>query len=424
MQKRDVTITLILSFVAFLVLIALQIKWTMDAYTLTEKQFTHRVTLALHEVMDKISRSTELVRGCTNTECSMYQSHMSNIEQAVNHQYLDSLIRQTFIMYNLDNEYRYKLFSADKRQCPSLGIFSNRIYLRPHDDCTTWKAEEFELGVFFPQKKTTIMKSMMGGIMISTLLVLFVVFAIYYFVGTFFKQKRLSRIKNDFINNMTHEFKTPLSTISLAAEVLQKSDPLVSRQRILKYSTIIQEENHRLRTQVDYILKMAMLQKKEVDLHLVTLDLHEMIREVITNMCLDSHEKKIQVFYELEATCHHAAVDKLHFSNIIINLVNNAIKYSDEKVSILVRTSNQNGNILIAVHDNGLGIAKEHLKHIFEKFYRVSNGDVHDVKGFGLGLFYVKEMVQAHKGEIQVESEPGKGTIFTINLHCVHQNES
>lgn len=422
MQNRDVKIIVCISFIALLVLCALQINWTLDAYTLTQKQYEHRVTLALNEAMDKISRSTEFFRGCTNSGCEHYNDHSSSLEQVVNYQYLDKVLEESFHKYNLDTVYRYKLFNASERTCDSRGIFSNSAHLNPHDGCTTWQADEYELGVFFPEMNKSIMKSMLGGIFLSTILILYVIFAIYYIVSTILRQKRLSEIKNDFINNMTHEFKTPLATISLAAEILQKSDPLLARQRIMKYSNIIQEENLRLRKQVDYILKAARIQKKQLDLQPTAIDVHAQIRETLECMCLDSNEKPVKLFLELDAACHHVFVDKLHFTNIINNLVSNAVKYSGDSVSILITTRNKNGRICIIIHDDGIGIEKEHQKHIFDKFYRVSSGNVHDVKGFGLGLYYVKEMVQAHKGEVWLDSEPGKGTIFTVSIPYINQN--
>lgn len=422
MQKRDIKIVISISLVALLVLFSLQISWTIDAYTLTQKQYEHRVTLALNEAMDKVSRSTEFFRGCTNSGCEHYNDHTSNLEQVINYQYLDKVLEESFHKYNLDTVYRYKLFNASERTCDSKGIFSNSAHLNPHDGCTTWQVDEYELGVFFPEMNKSIMKSMLGGILISTILVLYVTFAIYYIVNTILRQKRLSEVKNDFINNMTHEFKTPLSTISLAAEVLQKADPLVARQRILKYSNIIQEENQRLRSQVDYILKAARIQKKQMELQPTAIDVHAQIQETLRCMCLDSHEKTVKTTLNLEAVHHHVFVDKLHFTNIINNLVSNAVKYSLEHVNILISTLNRNGRICILVHDDGIGIGKEHQKYIFDKFYRVSSGNVHDVKGFGLGLYYVKEMVQAHKGDIALESEPGKGTVFTISIPYINEN--
>lgn len=423
MQNRDVKIIVSISFIALLVLGGLQINWTMDAYTLTRKQYEHRVILALNETMDTISRSTELFSGCSHPGCQHQVDHASSLEEVLNFQYLDDILKGSFKKYNLNTVYHYKLLKVNERTCSLEGVYSKTAYLNPYEGCVNWRDHEYELAVFFPRMNQSIMKGMLGSIFLSSLLVLYVIFAIYFIVNSILRQKRLSEIKNDFINNMTHEFKTPLATISLAAEVLQKSDPGLTPQRVLKYSTIIQEENQRLRSQVDYILEAARIQKKQLDLKPERVDGHALITGTIDCMCLDSYEKSIKWILDLKADHHHVFIDKRHFISIINNLVSNAIKYSGEGVNILISTCNKKGCLFIRVQDDGIGINKEYHKYIFDKFYRVASNNVHDVKGFGLGLYYVKKMVQAHKGEVSLESEPGKGTIFTISIPTIIFNE-
>lgn len=417
MQRKEVKVIIGISIVAILVLVVLQVRWTINAFYLSEKQFGHRVSLALNEAVEDLSRSTEFYRGCTNVECEYFNEHLSTFEQAINKQMLGKVLEEKFTNYGLHERYNYTLHHTSQTDHPPAVVFSNSVYLRPHDDCESWEPSEYQLGVYFPDKTQYIIHDMLGSIFVSSLLLLFVVFAMYYTVNSLLRHKKLSEIKNDFINNMTHEFKTPLATISLAAEVLQRADPVVSGQRIQKYSTIIREENQRLRTQVDHILKAAMLQKKEIDLDLKTLDVHKLLRDTVGNLCLDQYNKNIQVHFNLDAHNQMVWADALHLSNMLINLLNNAVKYSGQHdVSIWVTTKNIGQNICIQVKDNGIGIPREHQRNIFDKFYRVSSGDIHNVKGFGLGLFYVKEMARAHGGDISVESDPGQGSVFSLSL--------
>ncbi len=421
MQKKEVKIVIGISIVAIAVLVMLQIRWTINAFYLSEKQFDHRVSLALNEIVEELSRSTEFYRGCTNVDCEHFNEHLSTFDQVINKVMLEEMLEEKFANYGLGDTYYYSLFNLLKSDQASSGVYSNSIYLRPHDDCETWKPSEYQLGVFFPDKALNVINGMLGGIFVSTLLLMFVVFAMYYTVNSLLRHKKLAEIKNDFINNMTHEFKTPLATISLAAEVLQKCQPGVSEQRIQKYSSIIKEENQRLRLQVDHILKAAMLQKKEITLDLTKLDVHQILKDTVNNMCLDQCGKNIQVYYDFQARDYEIQADALHLTNMLVNLLNNAVKYSGQTLTIWLGSHNHGKNICITIKDNGIGIPGSHLGSIFDKFYRVSTGDVHNVKGFGLGLFYVKEMARAHGGDVEVQSEPGKGTEFKLTMPLGHQ---
>ena len=230
------------------------------------------------------------------------------------------------------------------------------------------------------------------------------------------KQKKLSEIKNDFINNMTHELKTPISTIALSSEVLMSSEIANDKERLFNYAQIIKNENNRLKNQVERVLKVATLDK-EIELNKSKIDIHKLITKVISNFDLALKEKKAVVNRSLDASNFETMADEIHLTNIFQNLIDNAIKYSYQRVpAISVSTVNQKEAIQIVIQDNGIGMAKENLKLIFDKFYRVPTGNVHNVKGFGLGLNYVKTMVEEHNGTIEVESELEKGTKFILTL--------
>jgi two-component system phosphate regulon sensor histidine kinase PhoR len=232
------------------------------------------------------------------------------------------------------------------------------------------------------------------------------------------RQKKLSEIKNDFINNMTHEFKTPISTISLAVDALKNEKVQRDAQKLSYFSGIIKEENQRMNRQVETILKSALLDRQEVQLNIKPLNVHEIIRDVADNFALRLHEKQGTLEIDLKAENDLIQADEVHISNIINNLLDNAVKYSKENVPprICIQTSSGNKRFIIKIEDNGIGMSRETLKRMFEKFYRAHTGNIHNVKGFGLGLSYVKNVVDAHHGIIKADSTIGKGSCFIIEL--------
>jgi two-component system phosphate regulon sensor histidine kinase PhoR len=240
-----------------------------------------------------------------------------------------------------------------------------------------------------------------------------------FFAYTLFvimKQKRLSEIQKDFINNMTHEFKTPISTIAVSTEVLKNPDIIHHPERLLNYTTIIEKENLRLKQQVDRVLQMARLDKEDIGLKKELIDVHEIIRDAIKNTSGALLEKSGSISCDLNATRSTIQADKLHLTNVLYNLIDNAIKYCKSSPHIVIQTRDDKKNILIEIQDNGIGISKDDQKRVFQKFYRVHTGNVHDVKGFGIGLNYVKSIVLAHLGKIHLHSELEKGSTFKIIL--------
>lgn len=223
-------------------------------------------------------------------------------------------------------------------------------------------------------------------------------------------------MKNDFINNMTHEFKTPISTISVTSELLMNPMVAESAEKISKYASVIYAENIRLKNQVERVLQVAMLDKGEDKLLFKSVDIHELITTITKNQHIQILERNGKLTLQLEAENHMIDADDHHLSNIFSNLIDNAVKYSKNEVDITISTYSNNKGIFIKFGDKGIGIKEEDQKYIFKKFYRVHTGDIHDVKGFGLGLYYVKTLVEAHKGSISLTSELGKGSVFNVFL--------
>jgi two-component system phosphate regulon sensor histidine kinase PhoR len=272
------------------------------------------------------------------------------------------------------------------------------------------------LMIYFPMERLILFQRYST---ITTLIIVFV--SVIMLIFTFmlhmlYRQKKISDIKNDFINNMTHEFKTPLSTITLACEAL--SGELMSSNKKTRdaYVSIVSDENERLKLMVNNILQLAQLKKGQLKLHLETCNIHELIMQICDSFSLLMKTNHGEVREYLYAEHYTLPIDKMHIQNVIVNLIENGIKYSNEHPKIAIKTENDKRNMLISVSDNGIGMMKKNLRHIFDEFYRVSTGNIHNQKGQGLGLVYVKKIIELHGGTISVVSEPNKGSTFCIAL--------
>jgi two-component system, OmpR family, phosphate regulon sensor histidine kinase PhoR len=278
------------------------------------------------------------------------------------------------------------------------------------------------LMIYFPGKTNlvwgSVWKTLLGSIIFTGL----ILFSFAYTIQVIFFQKKVGEMKSDFINNMTHEFKTPIATISLAADSI--TSPMVSGNidKVRRFADIIKQENRRMNQQVEKVLQMAVIDKDDFHLKRISINLHEVISRAVENAALQIEKKDGVVSTELNAAKPVIQGDQTHVTNIIHNLLDNANKYSPTKPEISVHTRNINNGVEVTVKDKGIGMTKEARKHIFDKFYRVHTGNLHDVKGFGLGLSYVKAMVNAHNGHIEVKSEPGKGSSFILFFPFMSSN--
>jgi two-component system, OmpR family, phosphate regulon sensor histidine kinase PhoR len=251
-----------------------------------------------------------------------------------------------------------------------------------------------------------------GGLLFTAVIIT----AFILTIRTMLNQKKISEIKSDFINNMTHELKTPLATISLAIDAIGNEKVMDNKEKIRYFSGIIKEENKRMNKQVESILQSALLEKNEISLNLQTTDVHEVIQHTVDNLQLQFASRNGHVEVRLDGINPIIQADDVHFSNVIFNLLDNAIKYSKENLEVVISTYNTKKSLVITIADNGIGMSRDTISRIFEKFYRAHTGNVHNVKGFGLGLSYVKAIVDAHKGKIKVESTQGKGSKFTLEF--------
>ncbi len=270
--------------------------------------------------------------------------------------------------------------------------------------------------LYFPTRQMHLMKNIGWMVLASAAFTLFIVLTFVISIFVILRQKKISDIKSDFINNMTHEFKTPIATISLAADSLINPRIINDPEKIQYYIRVIKEENKRMNTQVESVLRMALIEKKDFGLNLQPFDVHDLINQAIQNISIQVEKRGGKITSRLEAQHPIARVDEIHFLNVMFNLLDNANKYSPETPEIEVSTRNGVRSLIISVKDHGMGMDRETRVRAFEKFYRKSTGNIHNVKGFGLGLAYVKAIITATGGDIRIESEPGKGSEFIIEL--------
>lgn len=304
----------------------------------------------------------------------------------------------------------------EKSQKDSLkNVNDYKIQVIPLSEQNDYSAKAERLMIVMPMDDS-IAKQL--GMMITggILFTIIIITAFALTIRTLLNQKKLSEIKSDFINNMTHELKTPLATISLAIDAIRNEKVMSKPEKIQYFSGIIKEENKRMNKQVESILQSALLEKDEIALKLQATDAHAVIQNTTDNLQLQLAAKNGVVDLQLDAINPIIMADDVHFSNLIFNLMDNAIKYSNDQLEIKIQTYNTRKSLFIVIADNGIGMSRDTISRIFEKFYRAHTGNVHNVKGFGLGLTYVKAIVDAHKGKIKVESTIGKGSKFTLEF--------
>lgn len=343
-----------------------------------------------------------------------------DVKERIDSTMLDSLLNKEFRKKGINTEYHFAILSATNNYVYhsngvdtlelanskfKVNLFPNNLFLQTDT-----------LIVYFPYQSRYLISTMWASLLPSALFIIIIILTFSYSIHSLLQQKKMAEVKTDFVNNMTHELKTPISTISLACEAL--TDPAMASDEKNKamFLDIIKKENKRLGTLVERVLQSAALEKSEFSITKKPLHLHEIINQVVASVEIHVKNKGGKINLTFNANNDYILGDRVHLTNVMYNLLDNAIKYSFEKPEINIKTFNENEFLSVAITDNGIGIKKENLKKIFENFYRVPTGNIHNVKGFGLGLSYVKTIVELHKGMVLVESEPGKGSTFTVKL--------
>jgi len=418
-KSSTIRFIVVLATISILGISITQIYWVKRAFGLKEAEFDRQVNTALFNVASQIFSLNNTPSPANNPVKQVSTNYyVVMVNSDIDANLLEFLLRSEFEKRNIQADFEYGIYDCTHEKM----VYGNYVKLsdkaskrEQNPNLPKWVNAGYYFGVQFPNREAQILNQM-GIWSFSSAVLLIVIVFFGYTLFVILKQKRLSEIQKDFINNMTHEFKTPISTIAVSTEVLKDTNIVQQPERLLQYATVIENENKRLKQHVERVLQMAKLDKEDVGLKKETVNLHEIIQEVVQSIDLALQERQGSIQLNLNAPSSNLPADRHHLTNVIFNLLDNALKYCTSKPSITIQTELNAGTLSLTVEDNGIGISDENKRRIFQKFYRVPTGNVHDVKGFGLGLHYVKQIVEAHRGRITVASEPGKGCAFTILL--------
>lgn len=423
MQLNRTNIFIVISTIALLAVLIIQVNWIFQTAKIKEEIFNERANMVLLRTTEAISSDKETCRKIGDSV-----DNDSNFGSAAKlgkneGRKIDSLFNHYMKYYNFHINYSYEV----KKSNPDITAAENRItnysYNKTLEDAGN---DGVELKLIVPEKRQFIIAEMGTLFITSVILILVVLIMFWRTILLLIREKKISEHTTDFLNNMTHEFKTPLTNIALAGKMIIKDSTVKQDSKIKHYSEIILEENEKLRLQVEQVLSMTALERGEIPLLKTEIDFHELINNSVKYISIQIENNKGNIKLNLNADRFMVFGDKTHLTNALCNLIDNSIKYSLEKLEITIQTSNIGHHLIVKISDNGIGIEKEYQKKVFDKFFRVPTGDVHDVKGFGLGLAYIKKIVELHNGTIDLQSEIAKklsaeklaatGTTFTIAL--------
>jgi len=442
MNRRTVNAVIILGILSITSILFIQIFWirkTIKAQkvaveiqeredSLNLKQFSEHAHIALRNVLEEISDYTENTTDLYGAVKQIRTNYFSvDIAEELHPYYLETLLKREFYDQSLNQDFQYGIYDcySDSIVFGNMIRFTKDSLYAPATDSMAgitseklkWKKDGHYFTVLFPninshpiETSEQLTSPWVYLVVIIALILVFFGFAI----NVILRQKRLSEVKTDFINNMTHELKTPISTIGLSSELLLRGDFTEDPERLKRYAEIIYKENKRLENQVERVLNVAKLDKEKLVLKKEKLSLHELILDAKESFDINQTDAGGKIILELHATDDVLTVDPVHVTNVIYNLLDNAVKYCEETPEITIRTANSDNGLQLSIQDNGIGMRREDHKMIFDKFYRVPTGNLHNVKGFGLGLYYVKLIVEEHGGKIQLKSAPGKGSTFHL----------
>lgn len=412
MKNRAIRNIAILGSIAIVGILSVQIYWINQALNLQQKQFQEDVFISLKRVAERISDYNKMDFPQENPVKQLSSDYyIVNIREAIDANILDLYLRKEFARNHIHTDYEYAIYdcSSDKMVYGEYVSFKEKKEKVHVGDLPKYDEFIYYFGVNFPNRTSYLMASNKLWVFFSFLLLLTVLFFVYA-LNIILRQKRLSELQKDFINNMTHEFKTPISTISIASSALINDERIVANKSLENYTRIIKEQNERLNRQVEKVLQIAELEKQRIELHIEEVKLHDQINTLTKSIELILDKRGGKISLNLEAKNDTLKCDKLHLTNILYNILDNAIKYSASKPELYIETKEMERFLYLKIKDNGIGIPQEHLQKVRNKFYRVPTGKIHNVKGFGLGLFYVDQVCRAHHWEWDIKSKPKEGT--------------
>lgn len=420
MRKKTIGLVIFFASISLIGIVLTQSYWISKSLQIRRDQFDKGVNIAVKIVFNR------LIEHKNDSTFKMHLYELScrkdkiDISDIIEPQLLDSLLQTELNNLISDRNYFYGVYNrwnnrfvegnfndAEQQLLETPYQFSLKTIFHPGD---------YYLSIYFPGQSNWIVQQMQLWLLLSIFFLIILIISFVFVVTTILKQKKLTQMKNDFINNMTHELRTPISTSTLAAEMILRPEIRDDEKKMKKYANIILDENTRLQSQVEQVLQMSIFEKGEYKLKFKKTNVHILLQAAFKRFSLKFKEKEIKTSLRLRAEIFIVNADRLHLINVINNLIDNAIKYSSEKPEISIKTWNTKNGIVISFEDNGIGIKPEHQKNIFKNLYRVPTGDIHEVRGFGLGLYYVKMIIEKHQGTIDLKSELGRGSTFNLFL--------
>jgi len=415
-----------LGVMAIIGILSLQTYWVVNNWNTNEEEFNERVHSALYRVAQSIAKMNDIslpARNLIKQRSANY--YIVNTETEIDPSALEFYLQKELERQQLRIDFEYAVFDCSNRQMVygnycTYGNQDNAPSIQDRSNLPSDQDFTYYFGVRFPNRSNFLFGKMQIALILTGILFVTVLFFAYS-LWIIFRQKRFSEMQKDFINNMTHEFKTPLSTIQIAADVFLKHTEVQKDQRLLQYAGIIKEQNTRLNHQVERVLDIARFEKDNFDLHLEWIDLSDLILTVTSSARLRVQERGGMLELELDQAIEPVWGDRFHLTNLLHSLLDNAIKYSLEAPKIMVSLQALSPlSLQLKIQDSGIGIPKEYQAKIFEKFYRIPTGNVHNVKGFGLGLYYVQRICLAHGWKIRLQSDSGQGTCMAIVIPRTH----
>ena len=424
MSNRTIITVIIFGAIAIFGIIAIQTYLVLKTWNQEESKFHEKVNIALINTAGDLARLSDYpLPGKDLIKRAGPDYYIVNINNEINANSLEYYLQHELEEVGLTEDFEYGIYDCANEEMV-YGKYINyhgpaEIESSRSNDLPTYDEFEYYFGVRFPKRSTYLMGEMSLPVIFSAILFITIFFFIYSMI-VILRQKRLSEMQKDFINNMTHEFKTPISTIKISSEVFKEHPRVQEDSRLAQYADIISDQNQRLNNQVEKVLNIARIERSSFELNKEVCDVHAILESILSGARVKIEEQNGTLSAAFEAANCTIQADKVHFSNIIHNLLDNAIKYCRTVPEITVSSRNTKKKLIVCIADKGIGIPKENQNKVFKKFYRVPTGNVHNVKGFGLGLFYIKNVCHAHGWKVALRSEEGKGTEIEIIMPVVN----
>ncbi|GAB4024949.1 sensor histidine kinase [Spirosoma gilvum] len=409
----------LLSVLSIIGILAVQVVWVRNAYTLRERQFRQSAFIALQDVADEVARLNHFTLNRYAVTQLSDDYFIVNTNAPIDPAALETFIQNSLQAHNLITDYEYGIYNCETDRMVYGAYVSPSALMKGRlqsiRNLPKFPRYTYYFGIRFPNQ-TGFIAGQLNGWVWSTIAVLLVVLFFGYTLSVVLKQRRLTEVQRDFINNITHELQTPVSTIRVAADILQTDGITQQPNRLKQYARVLGEESQRLQKQVNSILQLAKSERTGFVLDPTDIDLHELMTGI-------AHQFAPYITLDLTATNSHIHADRYHLETVLNNLIDNALKYCDQTPLIVMHTREEQGKLIWSVSDSGIGIAPKHQKAVFQQFFRVGSGHTHNVKGFGLGLYYVRQVVRAHGWRLILTSQPGQGSTFTIITKSERVNE-